>query len=281
MMILSRAIRRGDRTKRTRGYGVAICYMQAVALGSSLAMALVPLQASPALATNDAAQTRTFVAAQYQLIRLIDVKLTSGLTSIDELVKLVRRGCSSVGSGAPPSALAQAQELVHEIGGTLLVKLLRNDRHVILRFVHSVTPLHWSANKLTNTVKAEAVKLEQFSNFPIPDLCVDARAWAASHFEILPTRVEQFDQELTANGSGLQQNNLRLVQPYEDSMTRVLARRARALQKRFERRERKNALGAFFALIRAIFPGKCTPGKLCLPFQVLTPGDLEHGQISA
>jgi hypothetical protein len=170
---------------------------------------------------------------------------------------------------------------VHEIGGALVVKLLHTDRHAILRFTRSVAPLHWSANKLTNTVKAEAVKLEQLSSFAIPDLCADARVWATSHFEILPTRTEQFDQQLTANESGPEQTNLRLVQPYEDSKTRALARRAQALQRRFERREGKHALRAFFALVRAIFPGQCTPGRLCLPFQVLTPGDLERGQISA
>lgn len=266
---------RRDRTKRAWRYG-PICYVQIAALGSSLALAL---QTSPANATNDAAPTRTFVAAQYQLTRSVDLNLTSGLTSMDAFVKHVQRECPNVGSEAPPSALVQAQKVVREMGGALLVVLLHNDRHAILRFTRVVAPLHWSASRLTNIVKSEALKLEQFRSIAIPDLCADVRAWATRHFEVLPTRTVQLDQQLTASESSLHRSDLRVVQGYENSKIRALARRAQALQKRFERREGKHALRAFFALVRTIF-GQCTPGKLCLPFQVLTPGDLERGQIS-
>jgi hypothetical protein len=200
---------------------------------------------------------------------------------MDALVNHVKHECPNVAEGAPPSVSSQSQKIVQEMGGTLLVTLLHNDRHAIRRFELAVAHLHWSNNKLTELVKSEAGKLEKISSITVPSLCINIRAWAASHFEILPTRTEQFDPQLRAKESGLQQTNLRLVQRYEDSKTRVLARRTRALQKRFERREGNHALRAFFALIRAIFPGQCTPGRLCLPFQILTPGDLERGQISA
>jgi hypothetical protein len=100
------------------------------------------------------------VAAQYQLTRVVDANLTTGLPSMDALVEHVRRQCPNVGSQAPPSALVQAQKLVQEMAGALLVKLLHSDRHAILRFAHSVAPLHWSANKLTNTVKADGVPMK-------------------------------------------------------------------------------------------------------------------------
>jgi len=273
-MIHHRAIGGRDQTKRARS---AICSGQTVALAISLAVAL-PI--SPALAESNIASTRRLVAAQYQLTRLMVINLSSGLSTEDAFVKDVQRECPGAGAEAPPSASTEAQKLVEEMGGALLVMLLHNDRHAIHRFVRSIAPLYWSASRLTNMFKAEAAKLEQFSGLAAPDLCADVRAWAASQFEVAPARTLQFDQQVTASESGRGQSDLKMVQPYEDSKTNALARRVNALRKRLELREAKHGLRALFGLVRAMFGNQCMPGKLCLPFQALTPSDLERGQIS-
>jgi hypothetical protein len=200
---------------------------------------------------------------------------------MDVLVGRVQRECPNAGSQAPPSALAQAQKLVQEMAGTLLVVLLHNDRNAILRFTRSVTPLRWSTSELTNMVKSEALRLEQFSSLAIADLCADVQVWATSHFEILPAWTAKFDLQLTASESSIQQSDLSLARPYEDSKARAQARRTQAMRQRFDRSEGKRALRAVFALVRAIFGGQCRPGGLCLPFQILMPGELERSQMSA
>jgi hypothetical protein len=215
-----------DWTKRAR-YGVAVCCGAATILASALTVAV---QTSRAATTNDATATRTLVTAQYVLTRVIHANLRSGLASMDALVGRVQRECPDVGTQAPPSALGQAQKLVREMAGTLLVVLLHNDRYAIVRFEHAVTPLHWSMSKLTNMVKSEARKLEQFSSLRIADPCADAQVWAAKHFKSLPTGTVKFDQELTAGENSVQQSYLGMVQPYEDSKTRALARRTQAMR---------------------------------------------------
>lgn len=260
-----------------RRHCITICIGQAAAIATSLSLA-VPISA--ALDTNNVSSTHKLIVAQYQLTRSLAVNLTSGLASIDTLVERVRHECPGVGSEAPPSALGQAQKFVQEVGGMLVVTLLRDDRRAILRFVRLIAPLHWGTSRFTEIIKSEAVKLEKFINIAMPDLCEDVRAWAASHFVTLPPGTLRFDKQLTMSESGLLQSDLKLVQPYEDSRTKVLARHVEGLQKRFVLRESKHALRALFALVRSIFGEKCTPGRLCLPFQVLTPGNLEHGQIS-
>lgn len=268
-----RAIGRRDQTKRARS---AIFYGETVALVIAL---VVALPTSRALAANDIAATRTLVAAQYQLTSLMVINLSSGLASEGVFVKHVQRECPDTGAEAPPSASIEAQKLVEEMGGALLVTLLHNDRHAIHHFARLIAPLHWSASTLTNMLHAEAVKLEQFSGLAAPDLCADMRAWAASQFEVAPARTLEFDQQVTASESARGQSDLKMVQPYEDSRTNALARRVNALRRRFELRETKRGLRALFALVRAVFGNKCMPGKLCLPFQALTPSDFEHGQI--
>lgn len=260
-----------------RRYCIAICLGQAATLGTALVLAV---SISTALDTNNASSTRKLIVAQYQLTRLLAANLTSGLASMDALVERVRRECPGVGSEAPPSALGQAQKFVQEMGGILVVTLLHSSRHAIIRFVRLVAPLHWRTSKLTNMVKAEVSKLDELDNITIPDLCMNVRAWATSHFAVLPIATLQFDQGLTASESGLRRPVIKIIQPYEDPRTRALARRVHILQKRFELRESKHSLRYSFALVRAIFGSKCTSGRLCLPFQVLTPGDLERGQLS-
>lgn len=84
-----------------------------------------------------------------------------------------------------------------------------------------------------------------------------------------------------ANEGDVQPSKIESIESYEDERTKVLGRRLAVLRERFELHEGKPALRDLFTLLRAISGEKCTSGKICLPFQVLTPGDLEHGQISA
>ncbi len=256
-------------------YGFAICCGVATVLTVALTVAV---QISQASTTNDATATRTLVVAQYVLTRVMHANLRSGLTAMDSLVGRVQRECSGAGSQAPPSALGQAQKLVRQMAGTLLVVILHEDRYAILRFEHAVTPLRWSTSKLTNIIKSEARELVQLSNLRIVDPCSDVLVWAAMHFKSLPTWTVKFDQELTAGEDSVEQSGLSLVQPYEDSKTRVLAHRTQAMRQQFDRREGKRALRAVFTLVWATFGRQCRPNRLCLPFQLLTPGELEHGQ---
>lgn len=267
-------VRLCGRTRRAK-YRPAICCGAATVLTIALTVAV---QISQAATTNDATATRTFVTAQYMLTRVMHANLRSGLTSMDALVKRVQRECLDAGLQAPPSALGQAQKLVRQVAGTLLVVMLHDDRYALLRFEHTVTPLQWSTSRLTNTIKSEARKLEQFSNLRIIDPCVGVRVWAAKHFKSLSTWTLKFNHELTAGEDSVEQSGLGLVQPFEDSKTSVLARRTQAMGQQFDRREGKRTLRSVFTLVRAIFGRQCRPNRLCLPFQLLTPGELEHGQ---
>jgi hypothetical protein len=261
-------------TKRAR-YRFVICCAVATVLTIALTVAV---QSSQASTINDARATRALVAAQYTVTRVMRANLRGGLTAVDALVEGVQRECPDAGSQAPPSALGQAQKLVRQMAGTLLVALLHNDRYAIHRFEHTVTRLRWSRRKFTNRIESEARKLEDFSNLRIVEPCADVQVWASTHFERLPMWTMKFDRELTADENSVEQSGLSLVQPYEDSKTRALARRTLAMRRQFDRDEGKHTLRAVFALVWATFGRRCKPNGLCLPFQVLTPGELEHGQ---
>lgn len=261
-----------DPRVRVRRCHITVCIGKAVTLGIAMSVAVTM---STAFAANNVVPTRRFVAAQYQLARVIDANLTRGLASMNALVDHVKLECSNVASGAPPLVLRQAQKIVQEMGGALLVTLLHNDRHAIRHFGRSVARLHWSTGELTKLVESEVIKLEKISIIATPNLCVDVRAWVTTHFKVLPARTLRLDQQLTANEGSPIQLDTRVLRPYEDQRTWTLARRVFMLQKRFELREGKHALRALFALVQAVFGKQCEPGRLCLPFQTLTPGELE------
>lgn len=236
--------------------GAALRLGRATALGIALTAAV---QISPALAVDNVAPTHTLVAEQYQLMRMLVANLTSGLASMDTLIERVKHECSTVASEAPPSASSQAQKLVQEMGGTLLITLLHNDRRAIRRYVRAIVPLQWSASKITSIVKSETTKLEKLSDIAIPDLCLNVREWAERNFAVLPRLTVQFDRQLTASEGGLQPTDIKIIKSYEDASTKVLVRHVAVLRRRFKLRERRPALRGLFALVQTIFGEKCTP----------------------
>jgi hypothetical protein len=237
-------------------------------------------QVSLALAVDNVASTQRLVEAEYQLSREMITDLPSGLASMHALVNHVRHECPSAGAQAPPSAYSQAQQFVQEMSGSLVVTLLHDDRRSIRRIGRVVAPLQWSSRSTTNRVKSETAKLENLGRMAIPNVCLNIREWAAGHFAVVPRSTTLFDRQLAANEGDVQPSNIESIKSYKDARTKVLDRRLAVLRKRFELREGRPALRDLFALVRAIFGERCTSGKICLPFQVLTPGDLERGQIN-
>ena len=96
------------------------------------------------------------------------------------------------------------------------------------RFAAAVKPLHWSNARLTRIAHGYATSLLELSTLPLPDLCGDVRAWAASGFQTIPARTAQLDRRLEAiEGETIPP---KLLAPFERGADASVVARTRSLE---------------------------------------------------
>jgi hypothetical protein len=185
-----------------------------------VALATLPLLAAlaaPAGAAqakpSDLAPTRVYIQADYTLSRSAKMHQPIVQASIKAFTRRLGRECPKVAAGGPQDT--EAEQIYEEIVAAATGMVYRSEAAAIARFADTVQGLHWSSARLTRTVHSYAARLRALAALGVPDICADARAWAASHYTALPASTKAAVQQLKAGEMGATEVPLGLLTPYE------------------------------------------------------------------
>ena len=182
-----------------------------------LLLALVPAVAR----ASDASATETYLRANYALVKAGHANLGASIAGYKGVLKAVKRHCPRAAAESPQNP--ESTQLSNEVIGTMVLTAGKPDRPAIQSYLRAVSGLRWSSASVTRAVKGYASMLRKLYNLPVPDLCGDVGAWAASHFKSLPASTVSFVKVFYPNwvALGLLPGSL---SRFESSQGRALAR---------------------------------------------------------
>jgi hypothetical protein len=153
-----------------------------------LAMGGAPALAAPA----DVATTRTYVQANYALVRYAAMRLGTARSLLDGVLNKARADCPSAAAGSPQNP--ESTMVSYEIIGAMVLAAYHAAQPQINAYIRVATRSRWSSRALTSSVHAYAGKLTTLSTLAAPNLCADIRAWSTSGYKALPASTVRFDQ---------------------------------------------------------------------------------------
>jgi hypothetical protein len=191
-----------------------------------VAGALALGQVQPALA-SDAAATRSYLQADYALLRAGQRNIKASEAAYKSVLRRVRSECPQAGLNSPQNA--QSTQMSNEVIGAMVVSAAKPDLAAIKAYLHAVAGLHWSSAAINRSVARYRAMLGTIFKTGVPDLCSDVKSWAASGFHTLPSSTPAFVKLFLPNwvALGFTPSSLN---PLEDAQGKSLARRARALE---------------------------------------------------
>lgn len=167
--------------------------MTVAALTSVFALAAdvgaVPAAAAATKPSNIAA-TQAYLRARHSYEQAIKGDGPADRASADALVAEVTAKCPNVLAGATPAKATE--EITREADSELDRALESAQRGPSIAFAHKIERLRWSNRKLTYYVRGFAAETRAEAELVAPDLCTDARAVAASHYQAVPASTTQY-----------------------------------------------------------------------------------------
>ncbi len=208
----------------------------ALALTPTAVLALAPAAAlarsHKAVATHrgspNSLATRTYIKANYTLVRTARANLAPAQAAITNLGATVAGECPLVAAEAPQNH--DAEQLSNEVVGALEVAAYQPDKESMLAFAHTIRGLRWSNRKLTRAVSGYAAKLEGFPTLAAPNICADVKAWVASGYATLPPSTIAFDKGFYTFDIEAEEVPLGLLRPYESATEASLLHRTQRLE---------------------------------------------------
>jgi hypothetical protein len=197
------------------------------------ALLVGPLSAFGERRVDDVAATRTYLLARHRLAIAGRRERSAGVAAVRALSAAVKSQCPGVLAQAPEGRALE--DVKNEILNDVLLTSERPARKATFAFAKTVQRLRWTNRKLTyyatHAAREEAAK----ERVPLPDLCADAKSFAASGFQSAPRTTEQFIASCDAANSitvvefrsggetgGLEERIWHLLKPYERSDERTL-----------------------------------------------------------
>jgi hypothetical protein len=194
------------------------------------AVALVVCVAPAAGASGrDVAATHTFVKANYALGRTAKSRVALAEGSIATYISQISTQCHAAAFGSPGNS--RAEQLSNEVVVVLNVLVYHANADAIAKLAHTVGGLHWSNHKVTHTIDSYVARLQAFATMPVPDLCGDVKAWAATDFKTVPADTNQVNQRYEQLEALPHHISQKLLAPYlksNDARTFKLAQRLEA-----------------------------------------------------
>ena len=190
--------------------------------------AIAVLRGSAAYAqSRDEAATSAYVQADFRLMRSAVSRIPEAQAAINGVLRAVRADCPRAAGGSPQNAMST--QLSDEVIGAMVMSVVTPGLPLAKPFVRATEHLRWRSPSLTHEVGEYVDHVRTLTRLAPPDPCSDIRAWAASGFQTLPTSTESFDRVFMpawVAAGDLPPGLARL----EDRQTRLLARRAAALE---------------------------------------------------
>jgi hypothetical protein len=188
------------------------------AVGALLA---VLIDGGPARTSRDPAATLSYLAARQTLLTNIKRSRANQTSAVKAYVAGIASTCAGALRGTPPPITGKRRFYVRK-GSTLVLApraILFSDATAgvkramqpaetaaVREFIREVRHLRWSDSALTKLVHAladvEDAQLEQEAPAQLeqetPELCRDARAWAASGYKIIAARTSRTAERVAA-----------------------------------------------------------------------------------
>jgi len=188
------------------------------------ALALAPAEAIAS--SQDISATHAYIQANYALNRAGVSLIHPAEAKIQAYNRRIAAECPRAGAGAPQTDAAYPMS--YEVAVALWSLSYGMAAAPIRKFVSAVKRLHWSNARVTRIARGYATSLHELSTLPLPDLCGDVRAWAASRFQAIPASTTQLDRRLEAiEGETIPR---KLLAPYERGGDASVVARTRSLE---------------------------------------------------
>lgn len=139
---------------------------------------------------SDVAATRAYLLAAYARDQAIKRAGPSDEAAVHDLVGHVSGQCPNVLAGAP--ANKATEEITREADLEVEHALEQPQRKPTIAFVEKIERLRWTNRKLTYYVRGFAAESRANAELVAPDVCVDARAVAASGFKTIPASTTRY-----------------------------------------------------------------------------------------
>jgi hypothetical protein len=139
---------------------------------------------------DDVAATRAYLLAWHRLGLAGQHDQQVGEAAVRSLVARVKNECSGVLAQAPENRARD--DIRAEIAEDVPLTLERPSRKAMLAFAKRVQRLRWSNRKLTYYASHSAREEAAKENVALPDICADAKAFAANGFNAAPRTTEKF-----------------------------------------------------------------------------------------
>jgi hypothetical protein len=202
-------------------------------VASLLALVVALVVPAGAQAAGDVAATHTYIRANNALARASLARIHAGQAAIDALDHKISAECPRAGAGAP---ISQASfPMSEEVSVALWSVSWATGAPSIRAFARAVKPLRWSNARITRIVRRYAAALQEMANIPLPNLCADVRAFAASNFTAVPASITALDSRVLA--IELETVPQKLLAPFERNGDRALAARTEGLEHEFAEAE--------------------------------------------
>jgi hypothetical protein len=206
--------------------------MRTVLLCTIAAASIVAAGTQAAYGSNGSA-THAYIQANYALAKAGVARIGAIQTKVQALNATLAQQCPGAGKGAPE--LEVTQPLSHEVVAALWSIAYGANAAPIATFVAKTKHLHWSNARITRIAARYARSLHEMATLPLPGICEDVRAFAASGFRTAPAHTIALTEH--AESIELEPVPARLLAAYEHgSDASVLAKTAK-LETRLEEQE--------------------------------------------
>jgi hypothetical protein len=160
--------------------------------------ASMDLAARRSVTPTDIAVTRAYLRARHHYERAVKDDGLADAVAVHDLVARVSSQCPNVLAGAPSNKATE--EITREADLEVSHALEQPQQKPTIAFASTIEQLRWSNRKLTYYVHGFAAEARANAELVAPDMCVDARAVAASGFKTIPTSTTRYArQNLCAN----------------------------------------------------------------------------------
>jgi hypothetical protein len=160
-------------------------------------LAVVGLVCAAPAQASDGSATESYIRAEHTLAQYGAVRLATAHELLEGVLFKTKSECPHAAAESPENS--ESSQLSDEVIGEMVIAAYKASAPEIHVFAATVAHSQWSSSSLTHAVHVYARKLNAISRLVPPDLCADARAWAASGYHTVPAATVRFDHQFMPN----------------------------------------------------------------------------------
>jgi hypothetical protein len=174
--------------------------------------------------------TQTFVIARYIETRAVNTVLNTGLARMEAQASQISGECSGVLLHAPTGTNRRTFSV--ELEFSIVLALFEPLREPIDGFTGAMVAdrLRWHDKRLQRLVYAYVREQASFVALHPPDICNDAREWAASGYTTLPSGTKRFATELGRSAHSTEPQLMSVLLRHTTRSERVVLARTAGLE---------------------------------------------------